>query len=135
MGKHLKDKRGRPHPADDHRVHREGVEWETHPVFTECHHVGETPSEFRKGVWAGGNPNSDKGKDMKDDLGEDPRKQHPEMQGGQNRTERKPVELIGCGAALGTPARYHLAGTSEQPGRLCVVDEELHVCSHLPSPG
>lgn len=101
--------------------------------------MGKTRSEFRKGVSVRGNPSSDKDKGMKGYLGEDPRKQHPEMQGGQNRKERKPGGLIGCGAALGTPARHHIAGTSEQPGRLCVLSTEPEgtrncVCSLLPPP-
>lgn len=86
-----------------------------------------------------GNPSSDKDEGMKGYLGEDPRKQHPEMQGGQNRKERKPGGLVGCGEALRTPARHHLAGTSEQLGRLRVLSTELEgtrncvsVCIFLP---
>lgn len=47
-------------------------------------------------------PNSDKGGGMKVYLENDPRKQHPDTLGGQNRKEREPGGFISCGAALGT---------------------------------
>lgn len=56
MRRHLKDKGAGPtlQMTGDHRVKREGVERETHPVSTEYHHLEKTPSEFRKGVSVGG---------------------------------------------------------------------------------
>lgn len=81
--------------------------------------MGRTHSELREDVLVRGTPDSDKGEGEKCCLGNDPKKQHPKMQGGQNRKERKRGGFLNCGAALGTPAGHHLAETSEQLSGLC----------------
>lgn len=83
MKRYLNDKAAVPtlQMTGDRRVNREGVEWDTNPVSTECHHVGKTPSELRKDVLVGRNPNSDKGEGVKCCLGMGmaPGSSHPEM--------------------------------------------------------